>query len=147
MDRVPEERLALRCYAPSTSAIAAFLFIGYLALRHVTGHALAAAGLITTIVIALGVAGVAAGAIAVSAATIRRRRAAAGACHTCRHPCREVMPEFSAPRWPHRPLTRDALPVIVLPRQRVAPEAERAEAGHHVREREPTRADATVRSG
>ena len=69
----PEERFALRCYAPSTSAIVAFVLIGYLALREVTGHALAAVGLATAIIIVLGVAGVIAGAIMVSAATIRAR--------------------------------------------------------------------------
>jgi hypothetical protein len=93
----------LRCYAPSTSAIVAFLAVGYLALRHVTGHALAAVSLLTTIVIALGVAGVTAGALVVTAATIRKRRAAVGACHTCSQPCRQEA-ELDAPGWPHRPL-------------------------------------------
>ena len=74
----------MRCYAPSTSAIVAFVFIGYLALRDGTGHALAAVGLVTTIIIALGVAGVIAGAVMVSAATIRARRAAAGAATSVR---------------------------------------------------------------
>ncbi|HTU06764.1 MAG TPA: hypothetical protein VMG13_14525, partial [Trebonia sp.] len=69
----------------------AFLVIGYLALREVSGHAFAAVGAATWIVIALGVAGAAAAAITVSAATIRSRRAAAGACHTCSHPCREAL--------------------------------------------------------
>ncbi len=107
--------------------IAAFLFIGYLAVRHAAGHALATASLATTIMIALGMAGLAAGAITVSAATIRRRRAAAGACHTCSHPCREAqvpVPGLDAPRWPHRPLTRTSLPLTVIPHQRAAPEAE-----------------------
>ena len=108
----------MRCYAPSMSAIAAMVFAGYLALRHVTGHVLASASLLTAIVIALGVAGVAAGAIVVSAATIRRRRAVAGGCHTCSHSCREEMVRM--PQWPHRPLTRAPLPVVAIPRQRPA---------------------------
>jgi hypothetical protein len=40
--------------------------------------------------------------------TIRRRQAAAGACHTCSHPCRgalEPLPERDAQLWPHRPLS------------------------------------------
>ena len=65
----PEERFALRCYAPSMSAIVAFVFIGYLALRDATGHALAAVGLATAIIIALGVAGVIAGAVPQSQVT------------------------------------------------------------------------------
>jgi hypothetical protein len=116
----PGGETALRCYAPSMSAIAAFLFVGYLALRHVAGHALAALSLLTTIVIALGMAGVAVGAIVVSAATIRKRRAAAGACHTCSHPCRQEA-ELDAPWWPHRPLTRSTLPLTVTPQRRTAP--------------------------
>jgi hypothetical protein len=113
----PEESFALRCYAPSTSAIVASALVGYLALRDATGHALAAVGLATAIMIALGVAGVVAGAITVTAATIRQRRAAAGACHTCSHPCRQQA-GLDAPRWPHRPLTRATLPVVDQPRVR-----------------------------
>ena len=119
--RAREERLALRCYAPSTSVIVAFALVGYLALRDATGHALAAVGVVTMIMIALGVAGVTAGAIAVTAATIRQRRAAAGACHTCSHPCRQQA-ELDAPRWPHRPLTRATLPIVDIPRQRATSE-------------------------
>lgn len=126
---------ALRCYAPSTSAIVALLFVGYLSLRHVTNHVLASASIATIVVIALGMAGIAAGAIAVSAATIRRRRAAAGACNTCSHPCQEA-PGLSAPQWPHRPLTREALPVIIIPRQSPPAEAERTGTVQPARVRE-----------
>jgi hypothetical protein len=98
----------LRCYLPSTSAIVIILIVGFLLLRHAATHTFAAAGVVTMIVMAVGAAGLVAGTIAVSAVTIRRRRAAAGACHTCSHPCREAMvplPEFDAPLWPHRPLS------------------------------------------
>jgi hypothetical protein len=117
--RIARSRIeaAVRCYAPSTSTVIALLFCGFLVLRHTAGHALTSVGLLTAVVIVIGVSGLAAGAIAVSAATIRRRRAAAGACHTCRHPCREAMhplakPEHTAPQWPHRPLTRTTLPIV-----------------------------------
>ena len=90
-----QERFAVRCYAPRTSVIVAFVFVGYLALRKVSGHAFADLGLATSIVIALGVAGAVAAAITVSATTIRHRRAAAGACHTCSHPCREALARVS----------------------------------------------------
>jgi hypothetical protein len=98
----------LRCYLPSTSAIVIILIVGFLLLRHAATHTFAAAGVATMVVMAVGAAGLVAGTIAVSAVTIRRRRAAAGACHTCSHPCREAMvplPEFDAPLWPHRPLS------------------------------------------
>jgi hypothetical protein len=117
----------LRCYLPSTSAIVMIVFVGFLLLHSAASHTFAAVGLATMIVIAVGVAGLVAGTITVSAVTIRRRRAAAGACHTCSHPCREAMvplPEFDAPLWPHRPLSSTALPVTVIPHQQGAPRAE-----------------------
>jgi len=120
----------LRCYLPSTSAIVVILIVGFLLLHNAASHTFAAAGLATMIVMAVGAAGLAAGTITVSAVTIRRRRAAAGACHTCSHPCREAMvplPEFDAPLWPHRPLSSTPLPVMVIPQQRVAPQTEQVE--------------------
>lgn len=119
--------MRLRCYLPSTSAIVMIVFVGFLLLHSAARHTFAAAGLATTIVIAVGVAGLVAGTITVSAVTIRRRRAAAGACHTCSHPCREAMvplPEFDAPLWPHRPLSATPLPVTVIPHQQGAPRTE-----------------------
>jgi hypothetical protein len=101
----------------------ALLLVGYLSLRHVTEHVLASASLAIIVVIVIGVAGLAAGAITVSAATIRRRRAATGACHTCSHPCQEEV-GVEEPLWPHRPLTREALPVIIIPRQSAPAETE-----------------------
>src|SRR6202035_5907983 len=70
-------------------------------------HTFAPLGLATEIVIGVGLAGLAPGTIVISAVTIQRRRAAAGACHTCSHPCRGAMvplPERDAQLWPHRPL-------------------------------------------
>jgi len=98
----------LRCYLPSTSAIVVILIVGFLLLHNAASHTFAAVGLATMIVMAVGAAGLVAGTIVVSAVLIRRRRAAAGACHTCSHPCREAMvplPELDAPLWPHRPLS------------------------------------------
>jgi hypothetical protein len=109
----------LRCYAPSTSAIAALLFIGYLALGHSAGHTVASLGPIVIGIVVLGVLLLAGGIIVVTAAMVRGRRAAAGACHTCRHPCREE-PDLGTPLWPDRPLTRAPLPVVVIPGQRAA---------------------------
>lgn len=124
----------MRCYAPSTSAIAALLFIGYLALRHTAGHALASAGLVTTVIVVLGASLLAVGLTVVAAATVRRRRAAAGGCLTCAHPCQEPVEappayrgrqgtqvvDLPLPEWPHRPLTRGGLPAVVVPGQREA---------------------------
>jgi hypothetical protein len=101
--------LRLRCYLPSTSVTLLILAIAYMALHGAAARGFAGTDLATEIVIALGLAGLAAGTIAISAVTIRRRRAAAGACHTCSHPCRGAMvplPERDAQLWPHRPLSK-----------------------------------------
>lgn len=84
----------MRCYAPSTSVIAALLLVGYLTMRNAAGHALSdagGAGMAAIIVIVLGCCLLAGGIAVVSAVTIRRRRAAAGGCLTCRHPCQEAV--------------------------------------------------------
>jgi hypothetical protein len=132
--------LRLRCYLPSTSAILLIIAVAYFALHGAAGHGFAGFGLATEIVIAVGLSGLAAGTIAISAVTIRRRRAAAGACHTCSHPCRgaiEPLPERDAQLWPHRPLSylpggrppvppaeklRTQLPLSVISVQRNTPD-------------------------
>lgn len=110
--------LRLRCYLPSTSALLLILAIAFVALHGVAAHRFAGLGLATDIVIAVGLAGLAAGTIVISAVTIQRRRAAAGACHTCSHPCRgaiEPLPERDAQLWPHRPLSAQRpLPLTVV---------------------------------
>lgn len=103
--------LRLRCYLPSTSATLSILAVAFIAFHSAASHAFAGLGLATEIVIGLGLAGLAAGTIVISAVTIQRRRAAAGACHACSHPCRGAMvplPEIDARRWPHRPLTQQS---------------------------------------
>lgn len=124
--------LRLRCYLPSTSAIIVTLTVVYVVLHAAAGRGFAGFSLATEIVIGLGLAGLAASTIVISAVTIRRRRAAAGACHACSHLCRGAMvplPERDTRRWPHRSLTpnpagppaaRRALPLIVIPPQRTA---------------------------
>jgi len=102
--------LRLRCYLPSTSAILVILAIAFIALHGAATHAFAGLGLATEIVIGLGLTGLVAGTIVISAVTIQRRRAAAGACHACSHPCRGAMvpsPEIDTRRWPHRSLTTE----------------------------------------
>ena len=107
--------MRLRCYLPSTSVTLVTLTIAYAVLHGAAGHAFAGLSLATEIVIGLGLAGLVAGTIVISAVTIQRRRAAAGACHACSHPCRGAMvplPERDALRWPHRPLTQQPLPLV-----------------------------------
>jgi hypothetical protein len=100
--------LRLRCYLPSTSAVVVTLAVAFVVLHGAAGFGFAGLSLATKIVIGLGLAGLAAGTIVISAVTIQRRRAAAGACHACSHPCRGAMvplPERDTRRWPHRSLT------------------------------------------
>lgn len=106
----------MRCYVPRLSTIAAVLAVGILALWPRAGRASAGMGLVTDIVILVAGCLFAAVLTVVGVAMTRQRRAAAGACHTCSHPCRQEA-GLDAPEWPHRPLTRAALPVIVIPRQ------------------------------
>ena len=111
--------LRLRCYLPSTSAILVIVAIAYIALHGAASHSFAGLGLATEIVIGVGLVGLAAGTIVISAVTIQRRRAAAGACHACSHPCRGAMvpsPEIDALQWPHRSLSSD-LPLTVISNQ------------------------------
>jgi hypothetical protein len=112
--------LRLRCYLPSTSAILVIVAIAYIALHGAAGHRFAGLGLATEVVIGVGLAGLTAGTIVISAVTIQRRRAAAGACHACSHPCRGAMvpsPEIDALQWPHRSLSQSPLAVTVVSKQ------------------------------
>lgn len=121
--------MRLRCYLPSTSAIVMIVIVTILLLDNAASRSFAAVGLATMGVIAAGIAGLVVATIVVSAGLIRRRRAAAGACHACGHPCREAMVPLrglDAPQWPHRPLSTTVVPVTVVPvtdrpHQRVAP--------------------------
>ena len=122
--------LRLRCYLPSTSAILLILAVVVIALHSAASHTFAGLSLATEIVIGLGLAGLAAGTIVISAVSIQRRRAAAGACHACSHPCRGAMvpsPEIDARQWPHRPLTRSQLVGCSWCAQHL----HRAGSGHH----------------
>ena len=117
--------LRLRCYLPSTTATLLILAVAFIALHSAASHTFAGLSLATEIVIGLGLTGLAAGTIVISAVTIQRRRAAAGACHACSHPCRGAMvplPERDTRRWPHRSLSttspvfqqeRSSLPMLV----------------------------------
>src|ERR1700730_15461830 len=110
--------LRLRCYLPSTSATLLILAAAFIAFHSAASHTFAPLGLATEIVIGVGLAALAAGTIVISAVTIQRRRAAAGACHTCSHPCRGALvplPQGDAQLCPHRPLTQQpARPLLVV---------------------------------
>src|ERR1700753_324624 len=79
------------CYAPSTGPLAA-LGIGIYVLWHKTiGHLLGLFGTVLEIVFILGAEVAAAIALVWLTRQIRRRRAAAGACTTCRFRCQQAL--------------------------------------------------------
>lgn len=79
------------CYAPSTGTLAA-LGIGIYVLWHKTiGHLLGLFGTVLEIVLILGVEVAAAIALVWLTRQIRRRRAASGACTTCRFRCQQAL--------------------------------------------------------
>src|ERR1700761_54004 len=79
------------CYPPSTGTLAA-LGIGIYVLWHKTiGHVLGLFGTVLEIVLILGVEVAAAIALVWLTRQIRRRRAAAGACTTCRFRCQQAL--------------------------------------------------------
>jgi hypothetical protein len=121
--RSGKDEAALRCYVPRLSTIAGLLAVGFFALQPAASRVSDGMGLATDIVILIAGCLFATVLTVVGATVIRQRRAAAGACHTCSHPCRQEA-GLDAPRWPHRPLTRAALPVIVIPRQSLPAEEE-----------------------
>ena len=109
--------MRLRCYLPSTSAIVVIATVVGVVLHSFAGHGRASLSLAAEVIIAVGLVGLVAGTIVISAVTIQRRRAAAGACHACSHLCRGAMvplPERDALRWPHRSLTHQGLPLVVI---------------------------------
>lgn len=98
------------CYAPSTGTLAA-LGIGIYVLWHKTiGHLLGLFGTVLEIILILGVEVAAAIALVWLTRQIRRRRAAAGACTTCRFRCQQAL------------AARPSLLVNVVDRRLPAPE-------------------------
>jgi hypothetical protein len=79
------------CYAPSTGTLAV-IGVGIYVLWHRTiGHLLGLFGTVLEIVLILGVEVVSAIALVWLTRQIRRRRAAAGACTTCRFRCQQAL--------------------------------------------------------
>lgn len=82
----------MACFLPGTGTLAIIAFSAYLIWHKVIGHFLAIAGVVAGPVIVAGAATAAAGLVIWSARVIRRRRARAGACTTCRFGCQQALP-------------------------------------------------------
>ena len=79
------------CYAPGTGTLAVIGFAVYLVWHKAILHFLSMAGTTMEIILLLGAAALAAFVLVWTARMIRRRRAQAGACTTCRFRCQEAL--------------------------------------------------------
>ena len=79
------------CYAPGTGTLAVIGFAVYLVWHKAILHFFSMAGTTMEIILLLGAAALAAFVLVWTARMIRRRRAQAGACTTCRFRCQEAL--------------------------------------------------------
>jgi hypothetical protein len=80
------------CFLPGTGTLAIIAFSAYLIWHKAIGHFLAIAGAVAGPLLVAGAAAAAAGLVIWTARVIRRRRARAGACTTCRLRCQQSLP-------------------------------------------------------
>ncbi len=118
------------CYARPASRLVAIIFVAWLVFAGPARHFLGTAALATAVLAAVAVAAVAAAVVFATFTSVKRRRAAAGGCVTCKFRCQQAMTEparsasvllsnptvrsaalaadsgLAAPRWPDRPAYR-----------------------------------------
>ena len=123
------------CYLPGTGTLAVVGFAVYLIWHQAIMHLLGLVGTATEIALLLGAAAAVAIALIWTARMIRRRRAQAGACTTCRFRCQQALqarPNLlvnrvdrrALPPAPSRPVTRTcqaAAPLLGVLRPAPAP--------------------------
>jgi len=79
------------CYGPRLGTIAVVSAVVYMLLHRVIGTILHIAGLVLEIALITGLAAAAAALVIWTVRTVQRRRAAAGACTTCRFRCQQSL--------------------------------------------------------
>jgi hypothetical protein len=89
------------CYGPRLGTIAIVCAAAYALFHQVIGQILHIAGLVLQITLITCATAAAAGLVAWTARTIQRRRAAAGACTTCRFRCQQPLDLRPQPRVAH----------------------------------------------
>ena len=101
------------CYGPRVSTIAVVGAVVYVLLHRVIGRILHIAGLVLEVTLVVCLAAAAAALLAWTVRSVQRRRAAAGACSTCRFRCQQPVTLHSQPVTLHpQPVTsRARLPV------------------------------------
>jgi hypothetical protein len=113
------------CYLPGTGTLAAIGFAIYVFWHQAILHFFVLVGLAAEVALLLGTSAAVAIALIWTARMIRRRRAQAGACTTCRFRCQEALqgrPNLlvnrvdrrTAPAAPIRPVTRTCHPAAPL---------------------------------
>jgi hypothetical protein len=80
------------CFLPGTGTLAIIALSAYLLWHKAIGHFLAIAGAVAGPLLVTGAAAAAVGLVIWTARLIRRRRARAGACTTCRLGCQQSLP-------------------------------------------------------
>ncbi len=114
------------CYLPGTGTLAVVGFAVYLIWHQAIMHLLGLVGTATEIALLLGAAAALAIALIWTARMIRRHRAQAGACTTCRFRCQQALqarPNLlvnrvdrrALPPAPARPVSRTCHPAAPLP--------------------------------
>jgi hypothetical protein len=81
----------MMCYLPWLRTVALSALAIGLIWHNAIGHALAVLGLVVGVILAAAVAAVLAALVIRVARRVQRRRALAGGCTTCRHPCQRAM--------------------------------------------------------
>ena len=85
------------CYGPRIGTIAVVSAVVYVLLHRVIGRILHIAGLVLEIALITGLAAAAAVLVIWTVRAVQRRRAAAGACTTCRFRCQQSLIPHSQP--------------------------------------------------
>lgn len=106
---------AMVCYGPRVGTIAVAGAVGYVFLHRVIGQILHIAGLVLEVALITCVAAAAAVLLAWTVRTVQRRRAAAGACTTCRFRCQQPLTRQADRAAPHPPVTPPVTPLVTLP--------------------------------
>jgi hypothetical protein len=85
------------CYGPRIATIAVASAVAYVLVHRVLGRILHVAGLVLEVTLITCVAAAAAVALFWAVRAVQRRRAAAGACNTCRFRCQQSLIRHPAP--------------------------------------------------
>jgi hypothetical protein len=96
---VPAERLTMVCYARPAAWLAVIVAVAWVVFARPVGHYVATAALAAAVMVAVVGAAVTAALVFATFMSVRRRRAAAGGCVTCRFRCQHAMTGRPSRLW------------------------------------------------